>query len=69
MTTSELAVAARLHADNLSADVRVAANRMDHILRTQRALEAEQLANELERQAGAESFPPAPQVSAHAFEV
>jgi hypothetical protein len=45
---SELAAKARELADNLAADVRVASTRLDHILRTQRALEAERLAQELE---------------------
>ena len=44
----DLAAQARLHADNLTADIKNAANRIEHIRLTRLALEAEQLATDLE---------------------
>lgn len=44
----ELAAAARLHANNLAADINNAATRMEHIRLTQLAFEAKQLADDME---------------------
>lgn len=45
----ELATAARNHASNLAADINNASTRIEHIRLTQLALEAERLADEIER--------------------
>jgi hypothetical protein len=45
----ELAIAARTHADNLAADINNASTRIEHIRLTQLALEAKQLADDIER--------------------
>lgn len=45
----EVAEAARVHAQNLAADISNASTRIEHIRLTQLALEAKQLADDLER--------------------
>jgi hypothetical protein len=45
----EIATAARTHAHNLAADINNASTRIEHIRLTQLALEAERLADDIER--------------------
>jgi hypothetical protein len=48
MTLNDLVLAARLHAENLAADINNAGNRLEHIRLTRLALEAKKLADDLE---------------------
>ncbi len=45
----EIAAAARMHAANLAADIQNASTRIEHIRLTQLALEAQQLADDIEQ--------------------
>lgn len=49
ITMNEIATAAQNHAANLTADIRNAATRSEHIRLTQLALEAERLSDDIQR--------------------
>lgn len=52
LTMFRLAEMARQHADNLTRDIKNASTRIEHLRLTTLALEAERLADELEKEAG-----------------